>query len=62
MKTGDPVAAERLGRVVPTDKKSVAEWSERLGVTSEELLVAVGRVGTWIPAVERQLDMPKSYR
>ena len=50
------------GRVVPTDSLSVEKWARELGVTAQELLAAVLRVGTWPAAIERQLGQPKDYR
>lgn len=50
------------GRVVLADDKSVEAWAKKLGVSNEELLVAVRKVGTWVPAIARLLEEPKSYR
>lgn len=42
-------------RIKLNDSDSISQWSDRLGVSSDELLSAIQRVGTWAPAVERLL-------
>ena len=48
-------------RVMPTDKGSVEAWAREFGVSEQELLIAVLKVGTWPAAIERHLSLPKDY-
>lgn len=52
-------AQDRM-RISLSDDYEVRDWAKKFGVTKEELIAAVGRVGSAADAVEADLQSAKS--